>query len=305
MAVLEISHLKKSFGRQTVLNDVSFSVEKGSVFGFIGKNGAGKTTTMNIVLGLLKAEAGEVKVNGEVVTYGDTKTNRFVGYLPDVPEFYSFLTAREYMQLSLDVSGIKHPEGSKKISDLLEMVGLEDSKKRISNYSRGMKQRLGIAQALINDPVLLICDEPTSALDPIGRKELLSVLERVKEKTTVVFSTHILRDVEAVCDEVAILDKGVIVVQGSLGELKGRLSSKRWSVTLETPEEAVMLQEALANSGSVSKVTQKGRIVEGETMEARQAIRLVMNTLSNLSIVPEKIERKEPTMEEVFLEAIK
>jgi len=305
MAVLEISHLKKSFGRQTVLNDVSFSVGKGSVFGFIGKNGAGKTTTMNIVLGLLKAEAGEVKVNGEVVTYGDTKTNRFVGYLPDVPEFYSFLTAREYMQLSLDVSGIKHPEGSKKISDLLEMVGLEDSKKRISNYSRGMKQRLGIAQALINDPVLLICDEPTSALDPIGRKQLLSVLEKVKEKTTVVFSTHILSDVEAVCDEVAILDQGVIVEQGSLGELKGRLSSKRWSVTLETPEEAVMLQEALANSGSVSNVAQKGRIVEGETMEARQAIRLVMDTLSNLSIVPEKIERKEPTMEEVFLEAIK
>ena len=305
MAVLEISHLKKSFGRQTVLNDVSFSVGKGSVFGFIGKNGAGKTTTMNIVLGLLKAEAGEVKVNGEVVTYGDTNTNRFVGYLPDVPEFYSFLTAREYMQLSLDVSGIKHPEGSKKISDLLEMVGLEDSKKRISNYSRGMKQRLGIAQALINDPVLLICDEPTSALDPIGRKQLLSVLEKVKEKTTVVFSTHILSDVEAVCDEVAILDQGVIVEQGSLGELKGRLSSKRWSVTLETPEEAVMLQEALANSGSVSNVAQKGRIVEGETMEARQAIRLVMDTLSNLSIVPEKIERKEPTMEEVFLEAIK
>jgi len=111
--------------------------------------------------------------------------------------------------------------------------------------------------------------------------------------------------VEAVCDEVAILDQGVIVEQGSLGELKGRLSSKRWSVTLETPEEAVMLQEALGNSGSVSKVTQKGRIVEGETMEARQAIRLVMDTLSNLSIVPEKIERKEPTMEEVFLEAIK
>lgn len=305
MAVLEISHLKKAFGNQIVLDNVSFSVEKGSVFGFIGKNGAGKTTTMNIVLGLLKAEAGEVKVNGETVTYGDTKTNRFVGYLPDVPEFYSFLTAREYMQLSLDVSGAKLPGGEKKITDLLEMVGLEDSKKRISNYSRGMKQRLGIAQALINDPVLLICDEPTSALDPIGRKQLLSVLEKVKEKTTVVFSTHILSDVEAVCDEVAILDKGKIVEQGTLSELKGRLSSKKWSATLETLEEAVQLKEAMTNSGSVSNVIQKGRTVEGETMEARQAIRLVMETLAALSIVPEKIERLEPTMEEVFLEAIK
>ncbi|WP_368645788.1 ATP-binding cassette domain-containing protein [Alkalibacterium putridalgicola] len=305
MAVLEISQLKKAFGKQTVLDDVSFSVEKGSVFGFIGKNGAGKTTTMNIVLGLLRAESGEVKVNGETVTYGDTKTNRFVGYLPDVPEFYSFLTAREYMQLSLDVSGTTYPNGDQKITDLLAMVGLEDSKKRISNYSRGMKQRLGIAQALINDPVLLICDEPTSALDPIGRKQLLSVLERVKEKTTVVFSTHILSDVEAVCDEVAILDQGKIVTQGSLSELKGRLSSKRWSVTLETLADAEKVKEALADNPLFSNISQKDSIVEGETTEGRQAIRSIMETLTRLAIVPEKIERIEPTMEEVFLEAIK
>lgn len=305
MAVLEVSHLKKSFGKQTVLEDVSFSVEKGSIFGFIGKNGTGKTTTMNIALGLLKADAGEVKVNGEAVTYGDTRTNRFVGYLPDVPEFYSFLTAREFMQLSLDVSGSRKEGGQQKISDLLEMVGLEDSKKRISHYSRGMKQRLGIAQALINDPVLLICDEPTSALDPIGRKQLLSVLERVKEKTTVIFSTHILSDVEAVCDEVAILDKGRIVKQGSLSELKSLLSSERWSVTMETQEEAVRVREALDLSNAVFNITQKNRRIDGETVDARQAIRLIMEIVTSLSIVPEKIERLEPTMEEVFLEAIK
>ncbi|MFO8070050.1 MAG: ABC transporter ATP-binding protein [Alkalibacterium sp.] len=305
MAVLEISHLKKAFGKQPVLEDVSFAVEKGSIFGFIGKNGTGKTTTMNIVLGLLKAEAGEVKVNGEVVTYGDTKTNRFVGYLPDVPEFYPFLTAREFMQLSLDVSGSKVNDGHQKISDLLTMVGLEDTNKRISNYSRGMKQRLGIAQALINDPVLLICDEPTSALDPIGRKQLLSVLERVKEKTTVVFSTHILSDVEAVCDEVAILDRGVIVKQGSLSELKEQLSTERWSVTLETLEEAVKVKEALVDSDRVFNIIQSEKNVEGETTNARQAIGLIMEVVMGLGIIPEKIERKEPTMEEVFLEATK
>ncbi|MDZ7834018.1 MAG: ABC transporter ATP-binding protein [Alkalibacterium sp.] len=190
MAVLEVRHLRKAFGDQVVLDDVSFSVEKGSVFGFIGKNGTGKTTTMNIALGLLKAESGEVKVNGEGVTYGDTKTNRYVGYLPDVPEFYPFLTAREYMQLSLDVSGTKVKDGQQKITDLLAMVGLEDTNKRISNYSRGMKQRLGIAQALINDPLLLICDEPTSALDPIGRKQLLTVLEKVKENDRDLFDPY-------------------------------------------------------------------------------------------------------------------
>ncbi|OJF94553.1 ABC transporter ATP-binding protein [Alkalibacterium sp. 20] len=305
MAVLEISHLKKAFGKQPVLEDVSFSVEKGSIFGFIGKNGTGKTTTMNIVLGLLKAESGEVKVNGEVVTYGDTKTNRFVGYLPDVPEFYPFLTAREFMQLSLDVSGSKIKDGHQKISELLTMVGLEDTNKRISNYSRGMKQRLGIAQALINDPLLLICDEPTSALDPIGRKQLLSVLEKVKEKTTVVFSTHILSDVEAVCDEVAILDRGVIVKQGSLSELKGLLSTEKWSIRLGTLEEAARVKEALIDGDKVFNVTQTDKSVEGETTDAKQAIRLIMEVVMGLAIVPEKIERKEPTMEEVFLEATK
>lgn len=305
MAVLEVRHLRKAFGDQIVLDDVSFSVEKGSVFGFIGKNGTGKTTTMNIALGLLKAESGEVKVNGEVVTYGDSKTNRYVGYLPDVPEFYPFLTAREYMQLSLDVSGSKVKDGQQKITDLLAMVGLEDTNKRISNYSRGMKQRLGIAQALINDPALLICDEPTSALDPIGRKQLLTVLEKVKEKTTVIFSTHILSDVETVCDEVAILDKGRIVRQGSLRELKGLLSSQRWRVILETPEEAARVKAACLETETVYNVLQHGRSIEGETTDARQAIRSIMNVVTELSIVPEKIERKEPTMEEVFLEAIK
>lgn len=305
MAVLEVSHLNKSFGKQTVLEDVTFSVEKGSIFGFIGKNGTGKTTTMNIALGLLKADGGEVRVNGEVVTYGDTRTNRFVGYLPDVPEFYSFLTAREFMQLSLDVSGSRKEGGQQKIADLLEMVGLEDSKKRISHYSRGMKQRLGIAQALINDPVLLICDEPTSALDPIGRKQLLSVLEKVKQRTTVVFSTHILSDVEAVCDEVAILDRGRIVKQGTLSELKALLSTEKWSVTLETIEEALIVKEALNGRDTVFNITQKDKSVEGETANARQAIRLILEVITALSIVPEKIERKEPTMEEVFLEAIK
>jgi len=305
MAVLEISHIKKSFGKQQVLDDVSFSVEKGSIFGFIGKNGTGKTTTMNIVLGLLKAESGEVKINGEVVTYGDTKTNQFVGYLPDVPEFYPFLTAREFMQLSLDVSGSKKKNGHQKITELLEMVGLEDTNKRISHYSRGMKQRLGIAQALVNDPVLLICDEPTSALDPIGRKQLLAVLEKVKEKTTVVFSTHILSDVETVCDEVAILDQGKIVKQGSLDELKELISNEKWSVTLETPEEAVKVKEALSIGETVFNFTQNGRRLEGETLNAKEAIRYIMEVLTTYAIVPEKIERIEPTMEEVFMEAIK
>lgn len=168
-----------------------------------------------------------------------------------------------------------------------------------------MKQRLGIAQALINDPLLLICDEPTSALDPVGRKQLLTILEKVKNKTTVIFSTHILSDVEAICDEVAILDKGKIVEQGSLKQLKTKLARKKWSVMLETVEEAVKVKEALTETMVTFNISQKERIVKGEATEDKEAMRSIMGVLTRLSIVPRKIERTEPTMEDVFLEAIK
>lgn len=305
MAVLEIERLKKSYGTQNVLDGVTFSVDSGSVYGFIGKNGAGKTTTMTIALGLLKPDEGTVRINGERVTYGDTKTNKYVGYLPDVPEFYPFLTAGEYMALCADVSGLDKKESKKKISELLEMVGLENNKKRIRNYSRGMKQRLGIAQALINDPILLICDEPTSALDPIGRQQLLTVLKKVKEKTTVIFSTHILTDVEAVCDKVAILNNGKIVKQGSVEQLKAEVKTNQWTVVLETEEEAGRVAEALDTHPELLPVKQTGIRVEGTSESAAEAMSIILNCLHTLSVIPVRVERKEPTMEEVFMEAIR
>lgn len=305
MAVLEINGLKKSFGSQSVLDNVSFSVEKGSVYGFIGKNGAGKTTTMNIALGLLKADEGQIKINDQIVSYGDTRTNQFVGYLPDVPEFYTFLTAREYMELCVEISGLDKKKGKEKVTELLEMVGLEDNRKRIKNYSRGMKQRLGIAQALINEPLLLICDEPTSALDPIGRQQLLSVLQKVKEQTTVIFSTHILSDVEAICNEVAILNNGRIVRQGTVKQLKAEISSEKWIVILESEEDAEVLSEVLTGEKQLKAVVRTGSVVEGETTDAKAAIALILHNLNRLSLVPVKVERKEATMEEVFMEAIR
>ncbi|SDJ99592.1 ABC transporter ATP-binding protein [Alkalibacterium thalassium] len=305
MAVLEIEQLKKSYGTQNVLDGVTFSVDSGSVYGFIGKNGAGKTTTMTIALGLLKPDEGTVRINGEPVTYGDTKTNKYVGYLPDVPEFYPFLTAGEYMTLCADVSGLDKKESKKKISELLEMVGLENNKKRIRNYSRGMKQRLGIAQALINDPILLICDEPTSALDPIGRQQLLTVLKKVKEKTTVIFSTHILTDVEAVCDKVAILNNGKIVKQGSVEQLKAEVKTNQWTVVLETEEEAGRVAEALEIHPELLPAKQTGVKVEGTSESAADAMSIILNCLHTLSVIPVRVERKEPTMEEVFMEAIR
>ena len=224
MDILTIAGLGKSFGSQRVLADLSFSVPEGSIYGFIGKNGSGKTTTMKIVLGLLQSDAGEISICGEKVRYGDTRTNRFIGYLPDVPEFYGFMTAKEYLRLCGEITGMPSALIKTKSEELLELVGLADVKKRIGTFSRGMKQRLGIAQALLNEPRLLICDEPTSALDPIGRREILDILLKVKKWTTVIFSTHVLNDVEAICDQVGILDGGKIVLTGSVSELKNTYS---------------------------------------------------------------------------------
>lgn len=234
MAILELIDVSKSFGEKKVLNHLSLTVKEKTIFGFIGKNGAGKTTTMKLILGLLKKDAGTIKVNDETVHYGQTKTNRWIGYLPDIPMFYDYLTAEEYLQLCGEITEMPKHKIQQKTQELLALVGLAHEKKRIRTFSRGMKQRLGIAQGLLNEPKLFICDEPTSALDPLGRKEILDILLRVKEQTTILFSTHILSDVEQICDEVAFLNKGEIVLSGTVAELKTHPKNEGFEIQFPT-----------------------------------------------------------------------
>lgn len=220
--ILTIKNLHKSFGGSIVLDGLNLSVPRGSVFGFIGQNGAGKTTTMKIILGLLAADSGEVLVDGQKVAFGNTPTNKCIGYLPDVPAFYGYMKANEYLKFCGNVSGMKGRDLNERINELLSLTGLEAAHGRVGGFSRGMKQRLGIAQALLARPKLLICDEPTSALDPLGRKELLELLSQIRNETTVIFSTHILGDVERICDDVALLHKGKIAFSGSIAEIKAK-----------------------------------------------------------------------------------
>lgn len=240
MNMLEVSHIRKSFGSKKVLDDLTFSIPRNTIFGFVGENGAGKTTTMKMILGLLKIDEGKILVNGREVTFGNTPTNKFVGYLPDVPEFYSYMTAREYLKFAGKIAGIPKNELEPEIEKLLEMVGLAAEKHRIKGFSRGMKQRLGIAQALIQKPLLLICDEPTSALDPIGRKEILDVLVRAKKETTIIFSTHILSDVERISDEVAFLHNGKIVINDTVENLKKDRASSNYEILLKNMKDKDM-----------------------------------------------------------------
>lgn len=298
MDVLAIQNLKKSFGSKEVLRGLDLSVPEHCIFGFIGRNGAGKTTTMKAILGLLKPDSGQIRVMGERVHFGQTRTNRYIGYLPDVPEFYSYMTPLEYLNLCGAVSGMNKSDIVTRSKELLEQVGLGGEHRRIKGFSRGMKQRLGIAQALLNQPKLLICDEPTSALDPAGRKEILDILLAVREQTTVLFSTHILSDVERICTEVAFLNDGKIAMQGTIAEMRNKRSSDGFIIETVQKEADNSLLKAF---GELQRKSQNTLVFHG----SEERFFSVMQYIIENRILVQRIERIEPTLESLFLEVTK
>lgn len=297
MDMLQISNLHKRFGEKEVLKGLHLSVPEHSIYGFIGKNGAGKTTTMKTVLGLLKADEGEIRVAGEKVVYGQTKTNQYIGYLPDVPEFYSFMTAPEYLTFCGEITGMKKADIKNRSEELLELVGLDDEKHRMKGFSRGMKQRLGIAQALLNRPKLLICDEPTSALDPVGRKEILDILLKAREQTTVLFSTHILSDVERICTDVAFLNDGVVTIQGKLSDIKSSYRTEEYLMEMEKEKDIVTLLQSFPALQRVGNQQICFR-------ESEQDLYEILQFLTERKKPILKIERMEPTLESLFMEVV-
>ncbi len=297
MEILTISNLWKRFGEKEVLKGVNLNVPEHSIFGFIGKNGAGKTTTMRSILGLLEIDEGEILVAGEKVQYGETETNRHIGYLPDVPEFYSFMTPYEYLKFCGEITGMESAGIKSRSAELLELVGLGEEKRRIKGFSRGMKQRLGIAQALLNRPKLLICDEPTSALDPIGRKEILDILLAARDQTTILFSTHILSDVERICSDIAVLNDGKIVVQGALSEIREMRTSEEFVVEVEKSEDVAKILNTFSNC----KATASTQIV---FQNDEKNIFDIMKYLAENKTKVLRIERMEPSLESLFLEVV-
>lgn len=298
MDMLTITNLKKRFGDKEVLCGLNLSVPSNSVFGFVGRNGAGKTTTMKAVLGLLKPDDGQIFVSGKKVVWGQTETNQYIGYLPDVPEFYSYMTPFEYLIFCGEICGMKKSDIKERSTKLLSLVGLENENHRIKGFSRGMKQRLGIAQALLRRPKLLICDEPTSALDPEGRKEILDILVAVKEETTVLFSTHILSDVERICEEVAFLNEGKIVMQGKVSEIRNIRSSKEFTLEVINREDTKKLMD---NFKDIRHTEENTLVFSGEENKVFDVLRYVYE--NKISI--QKMERIEPSLEDVFLEVMK
>ncbi|MDB6019494.1 MAG: transporter related-protein [Pedosphaera sp.] len=218
---LRVEYRNRAIGQTTKLavNGLNLSVQPGEVFGFLGPNGAGKTTTMNVLLGFVNATSGSASLFG--VDVREPIARQRIGYLPELTYYYKFLTAEELLRFYAKVFGIPRAETEKRIDELIKLVELEPARKRpIKSYSKGMQQRVGLAQALINNPDLLILDEPTSGLDPIGRMKVREIIQRLKnDGKTVFFSSHELGEVETVCDRVAILHQGELKVEGRVDDL--------------------------------------------------------------------------------------
>ena len=218
----------KLFGSYTkAIDNITLSVKQGEIFGFLGPNGAGKTTTLKIITGLIKPTKGEVLVFDAPIF--EVNVREKIGFLPEYPSYYSHLTGFEVLDFACGLFGVQ--TSKKKISALLDRIGLQDKAQvKVSEYSKGMIQRLGIAQALVNDPELVILDEPLSGLDPMGRKEVKDIIVSLKnEGKTIFFSTHILADVERICDRVGILHRGKLLKVGELADL---LSDRKRKVTV-------------------------------------------------------------------------
>jgi ABC-2 type transport system ATP-binding protein len=295
-----VKDFRPGFGlrRKRILHGISFSVREGEIFGFVGPNGAGKTTTLKILMGLIRATSGAATILGHAVH--ETAFRRHIGFLPENPYFYAHLTGREILTFYARLSGVPSAQRPARVKALLEWVGLTDAANaRLQTYSKGMLQRLGIAQALVHDPSVVFLDEPMSGLDPIGRVEIRDLILRLRsEGKTVFMNTHILHDVEMVCDRVAIIVKGRIRYEGDVGDVVGGSEEEVDVVVANLSADAAL---------SISERFEARLRGVGDRVELRFAAKQVDDALlialesggSIVSVSPHRV-----SLESVFLSAV-
>ena len=303
-AAIELRGLTKRFGDAIALDGVDLVVRPGMVFGFLGRNGAGKTTALRILSGLARPTGGTAHVLGHDVERATDAVRARIGFLPDVPGFYPWMTAREYLEFAGRLFGLDKATLDARATALLEMAGLASVTTRVGGFSRGMKQRLGIAQALINAPSLLMLDEPTSALDPIGRREVLEMVASLRGRTTVFFSTHILADVERVCDAVAILERGRVVASAGVAELTARATANRLIVEVEDSVAAAAVAGALAGRAWLKSIETDGRALHLAVSDLPSAQREIPAAIAAAGMALRRFEIGETSLEDVFVELV-
>ncbi|MCX6374318.1 MAG: ABC transporter ATP-binding protein, partial [Actinobacteria bacterium] len=302
-AAVELASLSKVFRTAAALDGLSLRVPEGSVFGFLGPNGAGKTTTLRILAGLARPTSGTAHVLGHDVAAAGGEVRALVGFLPDVPAFYKWMTAPQYLRFAGSLFGLRGAVLEARVAALLDLAGLAGVETRIGGFSRGMKQRLGVAQALVNAPRLLLLDEPTSALDPIGRREVLDMIAALRGRTTVFFSTHILADVERVCDTVAIIDNGRVAAHAPIDELRRRRGGlSRLVVEVDEPQRLAAALESASWLRALDSAEGGGVRLATDDLEAAQ--RELPALVARLGLALLRLESDELSLEDVFVDLV-
>jgi ABC-2 type transport system ATP-binding protein len=304
---IEAQGLTKEFGRILALDRLDLEVPRGSIFGLLGPNGAGKTTTIRILTGLARPTAGSASVAGVKVGLDQPDLRRRLGYLDQDPRFYGWMTGRELLELIGRLHGLSGPELRARVEEMLERTGLTAAAgRRIGGYSGGMRQRLGIAQALLHRPQLLFLDEPVSSLDPEGRRDLLELIAGLRGEATVVFSSHVLSDVERICDRVAILHRGRLVTEGSLEELLAAHARPIYRLAPAAGQDAQVgdLVARLRAAPWTTDVAATAGLVRVTVSDPDLAAGAVLPLVVASGVVLESFERARPTLEEVFLELV-
>jgi ABC-2 type transport system ATP-binding protein len=293
---IEVKSLLKQYGDQKAVNEISFTINKGEIVGFLGPNGAGKSTTMKMITGYLEPDAGDISVSGVDVKKEPLTAKKRIGYLPESNALYYEMYVREYLDFIAEVHDVKNKQ--QRIEEMIQLTGLTpESKKRIGQLSKGYKQRVGLAAALLHDPEILILDEPTSGLDPNQIIEIRNVIKEQGKNKLVLFSSHILQEVEAICDRVIIINKGRLVADSTLQDLQQQSAINIVRVSFKEALEAEWIKrlEGVENVNKIDAYTWTIETTEPDTVR-KQLKKL--ETDNNLDIV--SLQSENQSLEEVF-----
>lgn len=306
--MIEVENLTKVYGKHTAVDHVSFRLDEGKIYGFLGPNGAGKSTTMNMMTGYIAPSEGTVRINGYDITRDAQEAKKCIGYLPEIPPIYQDMTVEEFLSFAAEIKKIPKQERKGQMEEVMQMTGISDMGHRlIRNLSKGYRQRVGFAQAILGYPDIIILDEPTVGLDPKQIIEIRELIRNLGEKHTVILSSHILSEVQAVCDEIIIISKGKMVARGTSEEL---IDTMHKDVLLElevegTPQELTEVLDHFENlesyeleEGEHPEIT-KVKIHTSAETDIRRAL---FFALADAQMPIMSLYRKEDSLEDVFLE---
>ena len=308
--MIQVEHLVKHYGQKAAVNDISFSIKEGEIVGFLGPNGAGKSTTMNIITGYLSADSGVVKVDGHSIFEDDIEAKKRIGFLPEQPPLYLDMSVKEYLGFVYDLKKAKSPNRQKHIDDICELVGISHVyKRKVGNLSKGYRQRVGLAQALIGSPPVLILDEPTVGLDPRQIIEIRNLIRQLGSNSTIILSSHILPEVQAVCERILVINNGMIVADGATESLANSTES-RHRLSLRVAGEAERGLETLKDIAGVVSAEIRG---EGEpgawdfSLESEKDVDLrsrIVSSLTEKGYDVLQIKTDTLSLEDVFMQLV-